>query len=181
MEEIQNLDSTNAILVFKSTSTFVFKTINLKTQKEVLVKLPTSKLVQAPTIENYRKEFQYGKILHDRFPDSFVDFHELHETENSVAIIQNPEVESLETLLSKKQKFGPKKFLELAIDMCNSLIHLHSMNMIHLDVKPSNFLLTKEKKTKLIDFGLTVMVSKKNPSFTVNHPTGTFLYMRFEK
>jgi serine/threonine protein kinase len=180
MENLQGLDSTNAVLVFKSTSTLIFKTFNFETQKEVLVKLPTSKLVPAPVIENYRKEFQYGKILYDRFPDSFVKLYEIRETDNSVALIQTPEVESLESLLSKIEKFELKEFLEIAIDMCTALIHLHSMNMIHQDVKPSNFVLTEEKRTKLIDFGLTTMVSKKTPSFTVNHPTGTFLYMRFQ-
>jgi serine/threonine protein kinase len=168
----------NKKYIYQSSETSIFETTNLETKKQVLVKLPSKKFPSAYVIENYKKEHQYAKLLHDTFPENFVEIHELIETETSIAIVQEPEFQSLEDLLAKKGVFELKEFLKLSIDMCDSLSKLHSLNMIHRDIKPGNFVLTEENKPKLIDFGITVMFSRKTPSVTCTHPTGTYYYMR---
>ncbi len=41
---------------------------------------------------------------------------------------------------------------EIIFDICNALDYLHSNNIIHRDVKPSNIIITPEKRAVLIDF-----------------------------
>jgi serine/threonine protein kinase len=168
----------NKKIVYQTTETIIFKTKNLETNKEVLVKHPAKKFPSSLVKENYKKEFQFAKLTHDKFPKNFVQVFDLMETDTSIAIVQEPEVESLEEFLSQKAPLGFIEFLNLAIKMVDSLSKLHSMNIIHRDIKPGNFVLTAENQPKLIDFGISVMVSRKSPSVTCIHPTGTYLYMR---
>ena len=39
--------------------------------------------------------------------------------------------------------------------ICSGLDHLHSLNVIHKDIKPQNILLTADKTIKLVDFGVS--------------------------
>lgn len=41
---------------------------------------------------------------------------------------------------------------KIILDICNALDYLHSVNIIHRDVKPSNIIITPEKRAVLIDF-----------------------------
>ena len=65
---------------------------------------------------------------------------------------------SLEDLLEKcNRKFSLKTVLMLAEQMISILEYIHSKNVVHMDLSPSNFLIGRGKKAKklfLIDFGL---------------------------
>jgi serine/threonine protein kinase len=55
--------------------------------------------------------------------------------------------------LSKTTPVKPESLLPYFYQMCESLKYTHSQGFCHLDLKLSNFLLTKNNKIKLIDFG----------------------------
>ncbi len=42
----------------------------------------------------------------------------------------------------------------LGIQIASALDHIHSRNLVHLDLKPANILVTPDEKVKLIDFGI---------------------------
>lgn len=44
--------------------------------------------------------------------------------------------------------------------MCYAIRHVHDAGFVHLDIKPSNFLINQYKHVKLADFGLAVDLSK---------------------
>jgi serine/threonine protein kinase len=174
----EKFDTNNKTLIHKTDSTTIFQVMNLETKKETLVKLPSQKFPSESTFENFRKEFQFSKILYNLYPEHFVQVLELVETDSTIAIVQEPEGDSLEKILSFNGPFDLKEFIETAIDITECLIKLHSTNIIHRDIKPSNIVRTKSKKFKIIDFGIAVMVSRKTPSISCSNPVGTFLYMR---
>lgn len=53
------------------------------------------------------------------------------------------------------------------------MAYLHSRNVIHRDLKPSNILLTREHRTKISDFGMSVA----NTGQELTAETGTYRYM----
>jgi serine/threonine protein kinase len=177
MESLKNYDTDHTI-IFQSPSSIIFETTNLQRNKKVLIKSPSKKYPSPKIIQNMKNEFQHGKMLSELYPKNFVNVYEFIETDSNVYLVSEREGVSLDEILKKKQKFELEEFLKLAVDITSSIECIHNVNMIHLDVKPSNIIVTPEGKFKIIDFGLSVLVSKKNPSITCNSPTGTFLYMR---
>lgn len=64
-----------------------------------------------------------------------------------------------------------------ASDALKGLAYLHSKNILHLDVKPGNMLVTQEGTVKLADFGTTTFLSQGVTSLSTQHVVGTPAYM----
>lgn len=55
----------------------------------------------------------------------------------------------------------PEKLVwELLADMARGVKHVHDKGFVHLDIKPSNFFVTKEGRLKLGDFGIAINLKK---------------------
>lgn len=50
--------------------------------------------------------------------------------------------------------FSKKQLLKLISNICNSVADLHSINILHRDIKPLNIIVTSEYDAYLIDFGI---------------------------
>lgn len=75
---------------------------------------------------------------------------------------------------------SPDRALEIGIQVCEGLQAAHEGGVIHGDVKPSNILLDRTGKVKLLDFGLTVI--KGSEHLTRSGTTlGTLAYMSPER
>eukprot|EP01080_Neovahlkampfia_damariscottae_P013082 gene13082-8442_t len=56
--------------------------------------------------------------------------------------------------------------------MSKCLYYSHKTQIFHRDIKLGNFI-TSGEKVKLIDFGISVTVTRKSPSVSCTAPTGT--------
>lgn len=87
------------------------------------------------------------------------------------------------TLWDKIQKAGYlpwEKVTDWGQQMCAALTYAHERQIIHRDVKPNNFLLTKNGQVKLSDFGLISVMS--DAKLTADGRTlGTVQYMSPEQ
>eukprot|EP01112_Ceratiomyxa_fruticulosa_P021921 TRINITY_DN7880_c0_g1_i1.p1 TRINITY_DN7880_c0_g1~~TRINITY_DN7880_c0_g1_i1.p1 ORF type:complete len:841 (+),score=148.47 TRINITY_DN7880_c0_g1_i1:819-3341(+) len=86
---------------------------------------------------------------------------------------------SLADLIENKQKqLDMELILLMAKDICKGMIHIHSMNLIHRDLKSSNLLVASdsrvesEARIKITDFGIS-----KEQSLNMTKFVGTPLYM----
>lgn len=84
-------------------------------------------------------------------------------------IIQNP--------LSLKRALG------IIIDIAYALCHLHTHGVIHRDLKPENILVTKDDSIKVIDFGISqILTTKTSPDESGQQRLiGTPIYMSPEQ
>ena len=70
-----------------------------------------------------------------------------------------------------KEGFGEKRGISLFRQILSALTYLHSNKIAHCDLKLENILIDRElKKTKLIDFGLSVQNRDKIEDFCVGTP-----------
>ncbi len=76
-----------------------------------------------------------------------------------------------------------REFLELAIAIIQILAQIHAAHIIHKDINPSNIILNPTTKVvKIIDFGISTVLSQENSTFC--HPNileGTLPYMSPEQ
>jgi serine/threonine protein kinase len=67
--------------------------------------------------------------------------------------------------------------------MASAVKFIHEYNVVHNDIKPSNFMLTTDNVVKLLDFGLACVVNETVPttSACTSAPRGTPFYMPPER
>ncbi len=64
------------------------------------------------------------------------------------------EGQSLEDVLHERGRLPWQEVLDIAIQICPALRHVHDHGIIHRDLKPPNILRTTDGKIKLTDFGI---------------------------
>lgn len=69
-------------------------------------------------------------------------------------VMEYVEGRSLKQHLEHHTKLTEQQTLEIAIPIAEALAHAHANNILHLDVKPANILLTPQNLPKLADLGL---------------------------
>ena len=72
---------------------------------------------------------------------------------------------SLDELLGDE----PPKFdavRRMALDICDGLIALHSLEIVHKDLKPENVIITPEGTARLIDYGIATVFGEDRPTQT---------------
>lgn len=87
---------------------------------------------------------------------------------------------SIYTLIKNQGMIPWRKTVEYGLQMCSALEYTHAQGVIHRDIKPGNFLLTKTDQIKLSDFGLALLTAGQH--LTADGKTvGTLLYMSPEQ
>jgi serine/threonine-protein kinase len=76
------------------------------------------------------------------------------------------EGESLETVLLQQGRLPWNEVLDIALQICPALKHVHDHGIIHRDLKPPNILRTPDGRIKLTDFGIAKL-------FASTHLTAT--------
>ena len=75
----------------------------------------------------------------------------------------------------KRKYFSEKEIWQAAWQLSLALLHCHSHDIIHRDVKPMNILITKDKKFKLGDLSESTFVNKE--TYLKSKQVGTPLYL----
>jgi tetratricopeptide (TPR) repeat protein len=86
---------------------------------------------------------------------------------------------TLKSILRKKRLISPSGALYVLVQMCEALGYAHEQKVIHRDVKTANTMWTRDRKAKIMDFGLAKVVEEVR-----NHTTlvsGTPYYMSPEQ
>lgn len=60
--------------------------------------------------------------------------------------------------------------------MARSVQHVHNLNFVHLDIKPSNFLINQYHEVKLADFGIALDLAQTH-LLQDNDQAGDSVYM----
>jgi len=108
---------------------------------------------------------------------------ELRKYDNTqVMLLEDFGGESLKILWSGRP-FALQDFLHLAIQITDALGKVHQKNVIHKDINPSNIVLHPQTgQLKIIDFGLSTILSQENPRLKSPHLLeGTFAYISPEQ
>jgi serine/threonine protein kinase len=145
---------------------------------DVALKMVPSDVTDATTLARFEREMEVLKTL--RHPHIVRTFGGVCEDKQRFYAMELISGGSLEDELKAKGKLQWEQVIEYALQMCAALEYLHAQGIVHRDVKPSNFLISREGRLKLSDFGLaSVMAHRKITA--EGRTAGTFLYMAPEQ
>lgn len=82
-------------------------------------------------------------------------------------VIDYIEGENLKEKVEREGRQKEEEVLEWALQICDALEYLHHKKIIYRDLKPSNIMLNKENRVKLIDFGTARFYKKSMDEDTI--------------
>ena len=89
---------------------------------------------------------------------------------------------SLRAIMRDKQPLETEKALDLARQICEALVYMHSQGVVHRDLKPENILITDEGRVKIMDFGIALDESARRLTWSgLSSTIGTPDYMAPEQ
>ena len=127
---------------------------HIKTKKKVAIKiLDKEKLKTKEDSTRIQREI---KILSIMDHPNIIKTYKITETaKNYYIIMEYCEGGELFDYIVEKERLDESEASIFFYQLINSLEYIHSKGIAHRDLKPENLLLTKNKKIKIIDFGLS--------------------------
>lgn len=166
--------------IYESANSLVYRGIQERDNQAVILKFLKEDYPTPEETFRYKQEYKITRNLNIA---GVVNAYSLEKCENSLVIIfEDFGGESLKILMNN-QAFTLNQFLFLAIKITEILGEVHSRNIIHKDINPSNIVFNPyTQQLKLIDFGISSILSHENP--TIKNPNileGTLAYISPEQ
>ncbi len=138
-------------LIGKGAFATVWEAVQNAVGRPVALKIIRVDLATEDIFHRFAREIQLTQRLDHphiaRVYDSRVDEHIGYY---AMELIDGPSLDKY----VKYEKPKVAKLLCLAAEVCGALDYAHKQGVIHRDLKPANIMVTKEGKSKLVDFGL---------------------------
>jgi len=126
-------------------------------EQQVAVKLLKQGFVSKIALSRFISERQILARLHHRFIAQLIDG---GTTDEGMPYLVMEYIEGLPLLdFCNGQKLDLKARLELFQKICSAVQYAHQHLVIHRDLKPSNIMVTEDGSPKLLDFGISKLVS----------------------
>ncbi|HXG11305.1 MAG TPA: serine/threonine-protein kinase, partial [Gemmataceae bacterium] len=134
----------------------VYRAVDTELHREVALKVLSPEMAANPAIlERFRREARHAAKLHH---ENIVTLYEFGEVNGTYFLaMEFVEGIDLHDYINRKGQLDPEEARLILIQACQALDHAHKQGIIHRDVKPSNFLLTRKDGrlvVKLTDMGL---------------------------
>jgi len=154
-------------LIGKGASGAVYKgIINIPSKPNTVVAIKTFTIDHISFSEtDYKREIAIASILSHR---NIVTCYGGGKLDSGLFIaMEFCEQGSLRDLLLREENLSPNKTLKIALKVSRGLEYIHSMKLIHRDVKSMNILINSEGNIKITDFG-TSAIERENKLMTGN-------------
>ncbi|MEM1170019.1 MAG: AAA family ATPase [Cyanobacteria bacterium P01_H01_bin.35] len=146
--------------IYEGTNSIVYRANQEPDNQPVVLKLSRGNYSAESENNRYRKEYE---ILSSLNFSGVIKAYGLEKFQNSLVIIlEDFGGASLKTLIAS-EKFTILGFLRLAIKVAESLGEIHSANIIHKDINPSNIIFNQTTgELKIIDFSISSVLSRES-------------------
>ncbi|MBN9378869.1 MAG: hypothetical protein BGO14_03340 [Chlamydiales bacterium 38-26] len=173
----------NYSIIHESKHSIIYRATHLNSHKSVILKLFKDEYPTPIQVARYRHEYEITKMLYDQLGPIAIHPLEFIKHKNSYGIVlEDANAISLDRVI-KKEKLSLPDFFRVAIPVANILGQIHSQNILHKDINPSNIIWNPQLNIiKIIDFGLSTTLNFEN--YEATSPSaieGTLSYMSPEQ
>jgi len=157
-------------IVFKAHDTVLDRPVALKVLPDALKDNPEA-------LKNFLREAKSAAKLNH---PNIVTVYDAGEQDGRYYIaMEYVDGTTLKEIVRKRGAISPNGVLHVLLQMCEALAFAHDQKVVHRDVKTANTMWTRDKKAKIMDFGLAKVIEEVR-----NHTTlvsGTPYYMSPEQ
>ena len=167
--------------LYESVNSLIYRARRKGDEESVILKMLKEPYPSPEKIAWFRREYKTTKNLVDL--DCVIDVYDFIEAQNRRIIVVEDFGASSLTEWRRDRHLDIEDFLELAIGTADILAEVHSRHVIHKDINPSNIVLNaKTKKLKIIDFGISTVLSHESSTFRdPENLEGTLAYLSPEQ
>ena len=127
----------------------VFRAYDQIRREHVAVKILAG--AKPRNIDRFKSEFDSMTRLQHPNVAAVYDFERIEGTPNFLFTMELIDGCNIATF-ARKHDF--ETLLDLTVSACRALSYLHSRDLVHFDIKPSNIMVTHQGVLKLVDFGI---------------------------
>ena len=167
-------------VIAHSNMSALYKATDLKTGRQVAIKVPHPEMEQDPVlVERFKREQQIGQELdHPGVVKTF----DGEERSRLYMAIEWVDGRLLRNLLNQEQKLPIDRAVKIALGICDALDYMHKHGIVHRDLKPENVMVDANDQIKLIDFGIAMKEDARRLTFVnVSSMLGTPDYISPEQ
>ncbi|AUI68655.1 AAA family ATPase [Beggiatoa leptomitoformis] len=151
----------NLSLLYESATSLVYRGTRLVDQQAIILKVLKEEYPSPDELTRYRQEYEITNFLKS---EGVIKAYHLAKYQHSLVIeLEDFGGESLKILLTQ-QTFSIETLLKIAVRIAGTLAEIHSANVIHKDINPSNIVFNPQtQQLKLIDFGISSQLPRETP------------------
>jgi len=131
----------------------VYRGIDHRLNRHVAIKVLYEQFVHDPEfLRRFKQEAKASAILSH---SAIVNVYDEGEEEGVHFIVMEfVQGNTLKNYILENKHLEPEEAVRIALQICDALIHAHSENVIHRDIKPQNIIITPDGRVKVTDFGI---------------------------
>ena len=150
-------------LISSSVRADVFRAIDIRTQKQVAIKIPHLEIADDPILHDrfYREEEIETKLDH---PGVMKIFPNPHRSQVYI-VMEWLEGKLLRQILNDEKKLPADRATRLVIRICDALEYIHGHGVVLRDLKPEAVRVDSGDNIKLFDFGFAALVGARRLTF----------------
>lgn len=173
-------DITIVTPIYESANSLVYRGILKVNQQPLILKLLKQDYPTSAELYRYQQEYE---IIRHLDLEGVIKVYELRRYKNTLLILLEDFGGDSLKLLLERRPFSLSEFLTLSLKITEALGKIHYQNIIHKDINPSNIVFNPQTgQLKLIDFGLSSILSQENPTLkSPNTLEGTLAYLSPEQ
>ncbi len=168
----------------QGTTSLVYRAIRESDQQPVILKSLISDYPAEEDILRLQREYQIIQSIHSTgLKENIIQALGLEQSGNTPVLVEEDIGGASLAAHIPEQGLSVGDFLELACKLVRMLMQTHQQGVIHKDINPDNIAFNPETgQLKLIDFGLSTVLSREHPVLTTfNYLEGTLSYIAPEQ
>ena len=166
--------------IYESANSLVYRAIRERDSLPIILKILKEDYPTPSELTRYRQEYEITSSLN--IP-GVIKAYDLQRYQNTLAMfLEDFGGESLDILMNNRM-FNLSELLSKMVQVADTLVSIHTANIIHKDINPSNIVYNSTtRQAKLIDFGIATILTRENPTLkSPNVLEGTLAYMSPEQ
>jgi len=139
------------------------KKINTYKEQKLAIKVYKSWVLERRNeVERIRREAKIGQKIRSPNLVRIYDVKINTDVPNGTYLVMEYiDGDTLKKWVSEHYPIDIKKFIDLAMQICEGVKTLHENGIIHRDIKPNNIMVTNDEKIKIMDFGVVKPYGQK--------------------